>query len=151
MQRLNVFVVEDSPTIGQNLAATLEELAPVQVIGFADDAPGAIARLAQDPPPCDLAIVDVMLRQGSGVDVLKALRSRGSPLECVMLTNYATPLVREHCLALGARRVFDKSSDIEALVAYCEARAQPGPAAGAAGTTAQEPGRPAGAAPSCSA
>ena len=129
MPRLNVFVVEDSPTIRQNLAATLEELAPVQVVGFAEDAAAAIEQLSQDPPPCDLAIVDVMLRRGSGVDVLKALRERGSPVDCVMLTNYATPLVRAHCLALGAQRVFDKSTDIEALVAFCELRACAGDAA----------------------
>jgi DNA-binding NarL/FixJ family response regulator len=40
-------------------------------------------------------------------------------LRRVVLTNYATPEIRAECLALGASRVFDKSSDIEALVSYC--------------------------------
>ncbi|MCW5634756.1 MAG: response regulator transcription factor [Rubrivivax sp.] len=124
MSRLSVFVVEDSPTIRQNLIATLEEMAPVDVVGFAEDADGAIAELARNPPPCDLAIVDVLLRRGSGVDVLKALRERGSPLRRVVLTNYATSLVREHCLALGADRVFDKSGEVEGLLAYCESLAE---------------------------
>jgi DNA-binding NarL/FixJ family response regulator len=123
MSRLTVFVVEDSVTIRQNLIATLEELAPIDVVGFADDAEGAIKKLAQQPPPCDLAIVDVMLRRGSGVDVLKALQANKSPLKRVVLTNYATALVREHCLALGADRVFDKSAEVEGLLDYCEALA----------------------------
>ena len=38
----------------------------------------------------------------------------------VVLTNYATPDIRETCRALGADRVFDKSSELEELIAYCE-------------------------------
>jgi len=123
MSRLTVFVVEDSETIRRNLVAALEEMAPVQVVGHAEDADSAIARLAQDPPPCDLAIVDVLLRRGSGVDVLKALQARTTRPRCVVLTNYATKPVREHCLALGADRVFDKSAEVERLLEYCEALA----------------------------
>lgn len=124
MSRLTVFVVEDSETIRQNLIATLEELAPVDVVGYADDADGAIAKLGLDPPPCDLAIIDVLLRRGSGVDVLKALRAREARPRCVVLTNYATTLIRDHCLALGADRVFDKSAEVERLLEYCETLAQ---------------------------
>jgi DNA-binding NarL/FixJ family response regulator len=127
MSRLTVFVVEDSVTIRQNLVATLEEMAPVEVVGFADDADSAIAHLARDPPPCDLAIVDVLLRRGSGVDVLKALRAREPRPRCVVLTNYATQVIREHCLALGADRVFDKSGEVERLLEYCEALARERP------------------------
>ena len=127
MPRLSVFVVEDSPTIRQNLIATLEELAPIDVVGYADDAEGAIAKLTGGAPPCDLAIVDVMLRRGSGVDVLKALKESNSPLKRVVLTNYATAMIREHCLALGADRVFDKSAEVESLLDYCEALAGDAP------------------------
>ena len=123
MQPLTVFVVEDSATIRHNLVATLEELAPVRVVGFAEDATEAIERLAGDPPPCDLAIIDVLLRQGSGVDVLKALHRAASPVRRVVLTNYATDLMRDHCIALGAERVFDKSGEVEGLLEYCGALA----------------------------
>lgn len=123
MSRLTVFLVEDSPTIRQNLVATLEELVPVDVVGCAEDAETAIAELVREPPRCDLAIVDVLLKRGSGIDVLKALQKRASPLRRVVLTNYATALMREHCLALGAERVFDKSAEVEGLLDYCEALA----------------------------
>jgi len=36
-----------------------------------------------------------------------------------VLTNFATDEIRRQCLALGASRVFDKSSEIDALVDYC--------------------------------
>ena len=121
MPPLKVFVVEDSATIRQNLVAALEEWAPVQVVGHADSAGDAIDHLLQSPPPCDLAILDVMLRQGSGIDVLNALRKAASPLRRVVLTNYATPDMRRRCTLLGADAVFDKSNDIDALVDYCRA------------------------------
>lgn len=119
MSQLKVFIVEDSPFIRQNLVGALEEMAPVTVVGHAEDAAAATAALTGQPPPCDLAIVDVFLRNGNGLDVLSALHKQGSPVARVILTNYATLEIRAQCLALGADRVFDKSTDIDALVDYC--------------------------------
>ena len=38
----------------------------------------------------------------------------------MVLTNYATAEMREACRRLGADRIFDKSSELEELLAYCE-------------------------------
>lgn len=131
MSQLKVFIVEDSPVIRQNLVGALEEMAPVKVVGHAESATVARAVLTETPPPCDLAIVDVFLREGTGLDVLRALRDQRSPVTRVVLTNYATPDIRAECLALGADRVFDKSGDIDALVDYCIDLAPKLPRAGA--------------------
>jgi DNA-binding NarL/FixJ family response regulator len=119
MAPLSIFVVEDSAMIRKHLVAALEDWVPVRVVGYAETAHLAIEQLLAEPAACDLAIVDVMLREGSGVEVLTALQKAHSPVKRVVLTNYATPLVRDHCLALGADRVFDKSSEVEALLDYC--------------------------------
>ena len=42
MNQLKAFIVEDSPVIRENLVAALEELAPVQVVGTADDEASAV-------------------------------------------------------------------------------------------------------------
>jgi DNA-binding NarL/FixJ family response regulator len=121
MSNLKTFLVEDSPVIRSNLIAALEDLAPVAVVGFADSANDACDQLTalETAGDCDLVIVDVFLKSGSGLDVLRSLRSQDSSLRRVVLTNYATPEIRAECLALGASAVFDKSRDIEALVSYC--------------------------------
>lgn len=119
MLSLRTFIVEDSPVIRQNLIAALEELAPVQVVGHADAAAGALAWMADHGAECDLMIVDIFLRQGSGTEVLRGLSEQPAAPARVVLTNYATPLVRSQCLALGAERVFDKSHDFEPLIDYC--------------------------------
>ena len=68
---------------------------------------------------CDLMIIDIFLRTGSGLEVLRHARELMPGTRLVMLTNYATPDMRRRCLALGADRVFDKSAELEDLLAYC--------------------------------
>jgi DNA-binding NarL/FixJ family response regulator len=115
---LRVFLVEDSPVIRENLVAAMEELAPVQVVGYAEDEPAATSWVATNPEGADVLVIDIFLKRGSGLNVLRAV-SKMSKTCKVVLSNYATPDVRKKCLELGANRVFDKSNEIEALVEYC--------------------------------
>lgn len=125
MPRLRCFIVEDSPIILHSLVDTLEQLAPITVVGHADTEASALAWLRQHPQDCDLLILDVYLRQGTGLRVLGALRGSMADMHRVMLTNYATDDVRRRCLEQGASRVFDKSSELEELFAYCTELAEP--------------------------
>lgn len=117
---LKTFLVEDSPMIRENLIAALEELAPVEVVGTAEDERSAVDWLAAAAPPCDLVIIDIFLKGGSGLGVLRAAHELGKPMTMVVLSNYATSDMRRRCESLGASRVFDKSSEIDALIEYCE-------------------------------
>jgi DNA-binding NarL/FixJ family response regulator len=117
MTSLTAFIVEDSPVIRENLVAALEEMAPIQVVGTADDEASALRWLGQNA--CDLAIVDIFLKSGSGLGVLKTASLSDRPIKLVVLSNYATPDMRRKCLELGAERVFDKSNEIDALILYC--------------------------------
>lgn len=134
MPQLRTFLVEDSPVIRDNLSATLEELAPVQVVGAAPDEDSALRWLASHAGQVDLVIVDLFLQAGSGLNLLRASqdgRASGLPAQAAchfaVLSNYVTPDIRRRCLALGADRVFDKSTDIEALIQYCQQLASPPP------------------------
>ena len=117
---LNTYIVEDSPVIRENLIATLEELVPVRVVGTAEDEATALRWLAQPGQLIDLVIVDIFLKSGSGLGVLRAAQELHPRYRLVVLSNFATPDMRRKCLALGADRVFDKSTEIDALVLYCE-------------------------------
>lgn len=117
---LKTFLVEDSPMIRENLIAALEELAPVEVVGTAEDENSAVDWLTRTLPSCDLVIVDIFLKGGSGLGVLRAAQELNRKLTLVVLSNYATADMRHRCALLGATRVFDKSSEIDALIEYCE-------------------------------
>jgi DNA-binding NarL/FixJ family response regulator len=119
MTALKAFIVEDSPVIRENLIAALEELAPVEVVGTAEDETSAVNWLGSNTEGCDLVIIDIFLKRGSGLGVLRAASDLHKPMSLVVLSNYATPDMRRKCLDLGASRVFDKSNEIDALILYC--------------------------------
>lgn len=121
MHPLKTYIVEDSPVIRENLIATLEELLPVEVVGTAEDESTAIEWLSHGTKTgaVDLVIVDIFLKKGSGLGVLRATGSRPPHSKVVVLSNYATPDMRRKCLELGADKVFDKSNEIDALILYC--------------------------------
>ncbi len=121
---LSCFLVEASPLIQQNLVATLEEMLPLQVVGIGADERSAVAWLSDGTQRCHLMIIDVFLRHGSGLEVLRVARQRRPDSRLVVLTNDATPVVRRRAQQLGADRVFDKSSELDDLLAYCGALAQ---------------------------
>lgn len=116
---LRTYIVEDNPTIRENLIATLEEMAGVQAVGMADNEIEAKAWLMREGAEWDIAIVDLFLKQGSGLGVISACRARHPSHKVVVLSNYATADIRQRCLVMGADAVFDKSNEIEALVDYC--------------------------------
>jgi DNA-binding NarL/FixJ family response regulator len=119
MHPLKTYIVEDSQVIRENLIATLEELVPIEVVGTAADESTAVQWLARPNHDVDLVIVDIFLKGGSGLGVLRA--AQGLPLRAklVVLSNYATQDMRRKCLELGAAMVFDKSNEIDALIHYC--------------------------------
>ena len=119
MASLKTYIVEDSPVIRENLIATLEELVPVRVVGTAEDESTALSWLANPDNEFDLVIVDIFLRTGSGLGVLRAANHLTRRHKTVVMSNFATPDMRRRCIELGADRVFDKSNDIDALIQYC--------------------------------
>jgi len=64
-------------------------------------------------------IIDIFLKAGSGLEVLKRAHVLRPEAKLVVLTNYATPDMRRRCSQLGADRVFDKSAELEELLSYC--------------------------------
>jgi DNA-binding NarL/FixJ family response regulator len=119
MTTLKTYIVEDSRVIRHNLIAALEELSPVEVVGTAEDEDTAVAWLTDPRHECDLVIIDIFLKRGSGLGVLEAAQHMPRNASLVVLSNYATPDMREKCLAMGATRVFDKSQQIDELIVFC--------------------------------
>ena len=117
--RLKTYLVEDSPTIAENLIATLEELANIKAVGMTDNETDGKKWLLNNSKQWDFAILDLFLKEGSGLGVLAACQGRRADQKIVVLSNYATADIRRRCLNLGADAVFDKSNDIDALIEYC--------------------------------
>ena len=117
--QLRTYIVEDNATIRENLVGALEELASIESLGWAETEAEARGWLDRHRQGWELVIVDLFLKEGSGLGVLEACQARAEGQRVVVLSNYATVDMRKRCLQLGADAVFDKSNEIDALVDYC--------------------------------
>ncbi|VTU24751.1 Response regulator of citrate/malate metabolism [Variovorax sp. PBS-H4] len=117
--RLKTYIVEDNVTIRENLVGTLEELTCISAVGYAETEAEAVRWLAENVDQWELAIVDLFLKQGSGLGVLQAVSTRRPDQKIVVLSNYATPDIRKRCAQFGVDAVFDKSNEIDALIDFC--------------------------------
>jgi DNA-binding NarL/FixJ family response regulator len=117
--QIKTYVVEDSPIIRNNLIATLEELTSITTVGTAETEKEGIDWLTNSDNAWDLAIVDLFLKQGTGLGVVSACKNRFPGKKIIVFSNYATAAMRQRCLELGADAIFDKSTEIEQLLEYC--------------------------------
>jgi DNA-binding NarL/FixJ family response regulator len=106
---LAVFLVEDSLPIRARLAETIRGIRGADLVGEAGTVGDAISGIRSTHPGA--VILDLQLEDGSGLDVLKAVRPAASALHVAVLTNYATDQHRRACMKAGAEFFLDKSSD----------------------------------------
>jgi DNA-binding NarL/FixJ family response regulator len=121
---LPTILVEDSATIRESLVPAMVEFADAQIVAVAETAREGIAALHRHADTWRLAVVDIFLREGNGLDVLRASTQRQAGQRVVVLTNYATPDIRRRALAAGADAVFDKSTEIDQFLEQCRAYAE---------------------------
>jgi DNA-binding NarL/FixJ family response regulator len=113
-RNITVYAVEDSPII-RNLLIELIDAAGATVVGYADTASAAIADIAALRP--DVVTIDLLLKAGSGFDVLKAIAtSEGTPPLRIVLTNYLTDAHREAARGMDADYFFDKATQIREML-----------------------------------
>jgi DNA-binding NarL/FixJ family response regulator len=108
---LRVVVVEDSKVVRERLLLSIESIPNIQVVGEYEDEEAAVAGLQQLTP--DILLLDIRLRTGSGINVLKEMAGKYPYTKILVLTNYTEPQYRKTCLENGAHYFFDKSSEFE--------------------------------------
>ena len=116
--QLAVFVVEDNVEVQENLVGALEELTCVKVVGGSATEEGALAWIAEHDD-WDMLIVDLFLKGGSGMRVVQHVQRARPEQKIIVFSNYVNASVRKRCAQLGVDAVFDKSTEIDALVDYC--------------------------------
>jgi len=109
--KLRIVIVEDSAIIRARLAESLTEIPNLEIVGLAETEQEAVTLLRDSD--WDAAILDLQLKKGTGLGVLKALAlvPRSAHGKVIVFTNYAFPQYRERSLTLGADYFFDKSRE----------------------------------------
>lgn len=110
---MRIFIADDSPIVRDRLVAMLSELDGIEVAGHAEDA-AAATRMIRELRP-DAVVLDIRLANGSGIDVLKAIKMDRPEVLVIMLTLYPYAQYRDSCMKAGANFVLDKSDGFEQL------------------------------------
>jgi two-component system response regulator DevR len=83
---IRVFLVDDHEVVRRGIADMINAEPDLEVGGAASTARQAVARVAATVP--DVAVLDVRLPDGSGIDVCRTIRSANPEVQCLMLTAY---------------------------------------------------------------
>jgi two-component system response regulator DevR len=83
---IRVFLVDDHEVVRRGIADMINAEPDLEVVGEAATARQAVARVAATVP--DVAVLDVRLPDGSGIDVCRTIRSANPEVQCLMLTAY---------------------------------------------------------------
>jgi DNA-binding NarL/FixJ family response regulator len=116
---MRILLVEDQPQVQQQLRAAFADIDGAEVVHVAATADDARAWLASHPDAWELAVIDLFLTAGHGFQVLRDCRGRAEHQRAIVLSNYTRDPVREHARLAGADAVFDKSFEMERLLAWC--------------------------------
>ena len=107
---MNVFVVEDAPEVRKRLVAMLRSIAGVTVVGEADSVRSAVDGVQASA--ADVMLLDLQLADGSGLEVLSAVKPQQPDLYVIVLSNFANATqYRDASLAAGADVVLDKTTE----------------------------------------
>lgn len=114
---LRIFLVEDSPSVRDVIIEQLADIANTTVVGYADTEENAIEQLRCTA--CDVIVLDIRLKRGSGLGVLRHLQKLGPdrmPATRIILSNYVEGEYRKLAQRYGAQYFFDKAADFSRLL-----------------------------------
>ncbi|HZZ56417.1 MAG TPA: response regulator transcription factor [Opitutaceae bacterium] len=97
---VRIFLVDDHPLVREWLSALLRQQPDFTVVGTAEDPGSALAGVAAAKP--DVAIVDLSLKTGSGLDLIKDLKARFPAVAVLVLSMYEEIYYAERALRAGA-------------------------------------------------
>lgn len=118
---VRVFLVEDMQQVHSVLCELLASLGDFRLVDSKTTEAEAKLWLQEHPGAWDLAIVDLVLDQGTGMAVIPKAREAANEHgggNVVVFSDYASEGIHSHCRKLGADAVFLKSQ-VQDLMDYC--------------------------------
>jgi DNA-binding NarL/FixJ family response regulator len=112
--KTKVFLVDDHPIVRQGLARLLSAESDLEVCGEAEDEPTALQALHEAKP--DILVVDLSLKKGSGIDLIKSVRVQFPELPVLVLTMHEESFYAERALRAGARGYLSKQEASEKIL-----------------------------------
>jgi DNA-binding NarL/FixJ family response regulator len=113
--KARIFLVDDHPLVREWLTNLIHQQADLQVCGEAEGAPQALGAVTKLRP--DIAIVDISLKDGSGIELIKNIRSVAPEVAVIVLSMHDESLYAERALRAGARGYIMKRETAKKVIA----------------------------------
>lgn len=112
---MNLFIVEDSELVRNQLMRQIGAEPRIRVVGHAETCETAVACILKDKP--DAVLLDIALRESSGIDVLSRIRAAGCRSRVLVLTNNPCEAIHHACEVHGISGFYDKSLETSECMA----------------------------------
>jgi DNA-binding NarL/FixJ family response regulator len=112
--RSKVLIVDDHPAVREALSIRISQAPDLEVCGQADDIVDAL-RLVEKSQP-DVAIVDIALKTGDGIDLIKRIKVRDQHVRMLVWSMYGEDLYAERALRAGANGYITKEHATDRIV-----------------------------------
>ena len=113
-KRARILIVDDHPAVREALASRIGRQPDLEVCGEAADMSEAL-RLVADTQP-DLAVVDISLKTGSGIDLIKRIKDRNDSVRMLVWSMHSESLYAERSLRAGALGYINKDQATDKIV-----------------------------------
>jgi DNA-binding NarL/FixJ family response regulator len=113
-KKATIVIVDDHPIVRQGLADLLNEEQDLAVIGQAEDAPEAMQIIRKQKP--DIVIIDVSLKETSGIELIKDIKALDSEIPVLTLSMHDESLYAERALRAGAKGYIMKQEATDKIV-----------------------------------
>ena len=109
-----IVIIDDHPSTRDGLATRIELETDLQVCGEAADVDSGLAIVQQQRP--DLAIVDISLKTGNGIDLIKQIKEKVPSVRILVWSMYDESLYAERALCAGAMGYINKENVTDTIV-----------------------------------
>lgn len=113
-EALRVFIVDDHPIVREGLAAQISLQPDLELCGEAEDLAGALAQIESARP--DVAVIDISLKSGNGIDPVKRLRARDQKLRILVWSMFPENMYAERALRAGAQGYVHKGQSTQEIL-----------------------------------
>ena len=111
---MNILLIDDSEIIRQAITTLLSKVKGIESIREASNVKKAMILI--NDCRLDVVIMDIHLRHGNGLNILKYIKEKSSTILLIVLTNDVLPEYRKICDDYNADYFFDKSTEFEKIV-----------------------------------
>lgn len=114
-EKSQIFLVDDHPLVRESLSSLINQQDDMVVCGEAEDSPAALREILRKEP--DVAIVDISLKNGSGMELIRSLKARASQVAVIVLSMHDEKIYAERAIRAGARGYVMKRESTRRIIA----------------------------------